>query len=136
MKVDYGQAARRHWEDAGYLEAAQRVGNADQLYGVAAECALKAVMVKLGAATTSEGDLRKGKTHLPQIWDEFWAFASGRTASRYLAVLGQSDNPFTDWQIYQRYAADSSLPSVGAMGNHKQASRACMDALDLARNGI
>jgi len=44
MPTDFRDAAERHFEDAGYLEAGNRPANADHLFGLSAECALKAVM--------------------------------------------------------------------------------------------
>jgi hypothetical protein len=61
MNTDYKNAARRHYKDAEILYSRLRWANADQLYGLAAECGLKAVMVGLCASTKSSGDLKKPK---------------------------------------------------------------------------
>ena len=42
MSENYTEAALRHWRDAELLKEQNRVENADHLFGVAAECALKA----------------------------------------------------------------------------------------------
>ncbi len=43
----FGDAHRRHWQDAELLLRHERWANADQLYGLSAECGLKAVMRSL-----------------------------------------------------------------------------------------
>ncbi|MDR3553905.1 MAG: hypothetical protein P4L55_04045 [Syntrophobacteraceae bacterium] len=48
MSVDFCDAAYRHFNDAKRLFDNDRMANADHLTGIAAECALKAVMVGLG----------------------------------------------------------------------------------------
>lgn len=48
MKTDFHDAHERHWDDAERLFEAQRWANADHLYGVAAECGLKWLMVHFG----------------------------------------------------------------------------------------
>jgi hypothetical protein len=50
---DYRDAAERHWEDAGFLINDNRIANTDHLFGMAAECALKAVMQTLGMKLTT-----------------------------------------------------------------------------------
>ena len=47
MPADFLDAHHRHWDDAERLFTAQRWANADHLYGLAAECGLKALMQKL-----------------------------------------------------------------------------------------
>ena len=55
MPIDFCDAAQRHWEDAGYLLADARPANADQLFGLSAECALKAIMLALGMTLRADG---------------------------------------------------------------------------------
>ena len=53
--ADFVDAHRRHWEDAELLFDHQRWANADQLYGLSAECGLKAVMQILGMPVDDQG---------------------------------------------------------------------------------
>ena len=48
MHTDFLDAHKRHWADAEYLFNGSRWANADQLYGVSAECGLKRLMVAFG----------------------------------------------------------------------------------------
>ena len=56
MQADFLDAHDRHWDDAGRLFAAQRWANADHLYGMAAECGLKRLMLAFGMPFDSVGD--------------------------------------------------------------------------------
>lgn len=44
LGTDFVDAHERHWRDAELLWQHQRWANADQLYGLSAECGLKALM--------------------------------------------------------------------------------------------
>jgi hypothetical protein len=132
--VDFREAAVRHWDDAHLLTHESRFANADQLFGLAAECALKAVMIALGAQTDPQGDF-SSKLHVNDLWDELNAFAAGRQGARYLAPLARfADNPFADWQTGQRYAANAHCPSdSAAIQHHTEACHACLLALQISR---
>jgi len=106
-----GHGGRRHWGDAGYLLADQRLPNADQLFGLSAECALKAVMVGLGMALRADGapDAKRHRVHINELWDEFLTFASNRGGARYSAHLTTVSSPFVDWDVGQRYAPSSTI---------------------------
>ena len=135
MSVDFGSASRRHWKDAVLLLANARPANADHLYGLSAECALKAVMVACGAPITASGDLVSGahKVHVDKLWAEYHAVLHGRAGQRYLAPLGGSkENPFSEWGVEQRYFRESALPGGAVRVRHEKASRACQAVLDRA----
>jgi hypothetical protein len=133
MQVDFGQAARRHYQDASQLKKDRRLHNADHLFGLAAECALKALMVASGARTDARGDLleRSHRKHFNDgLWDEFHVFASGRQRQRYLSRL-PPENPYMDWHVDQRYAADREFMPA-AVEAHAKGARATMAALECA----
>jgi hypothetical protein len=46
--TDFYNAYTRHIEDAEFLFSASHLGNADQIYGYAAECGLKCLMLHFG----------------------------------------------------------------------------------------
>lgn len=95
MLSDFRDAAERHWGDAEYLFSDTRLANADHLFGLAAECALKAVMQALGMALGSGGVPvdQQYKVHINHLWDEFISFSSGRGGGRYAAALGDNATP-------------------------------------------
>lgn len=93
VTTDFKDAARRHWEDAELLGSHNRWPNADHLYGFAAECALKAVMVGLGMQLGPDGKPPKPyAVHIHQLWDQFLIFANGKSQAGYAAML-QPSNP-------------------------------------------
>jgi hypothetical protein len=133
METNFSEAAKRHWQDALLLREGKRLPNADQLFGLSAECALKEVMIRLGAPTNAGGDLsqRSHWQHIDALWSEFQAFAAGRSGSRSLSALAAFvANPFSDWHTSQRYWSDSSSPSGASLDNHWKACRACLVALE------
>ncbi len=117
MPIDFKGAARRHFDDAKFLEGAARVPNAGQLYGFCAECGLKALLVAHGLPTEADGDiLRKPKTgfreHMPTLSQRvsgLSVFHDGRQASTYMAML-PSIGVFADWLVDHRYFDRASLP--------------------------
>jgi hypothetical protein len=130
MSTDFRDASERHFDDAEALRSLQRIANADHLYGVSAECSLKAVMVALGMATKPDGapEDRGHKVHMPELWAAFQSFAEGCLASRYMEPLDHR-NPFADWFIDQRYAVRSAI-SVKAMDGHRNAALQCRESLE------
>jgi hypothetical protein len=131
MSTDFRDAAKRHMADAERLKE-NSWANADHLFCVAAECALKRVMVSLAMATHQDGSPRdRGhKVHMPDLWPAFQSFAQGRLASRYLQPLS-SDNPFSDWAIEQRYSHRATIPQSQADDHHLAASQ-CMAVMEMA----
>lgn len=56
MQADYLDAHNRHWQDAESLFDSNRSANADHLYGMAAECGLKRLMLAFGMKFDSAKD--------------------------------------------------------------------------------
>lgn len=137
MRFDFQAAARRHWADAEFLRGDARLSNADQLYGLSAECALKALAVGFGwVGTTPDGDLDesrpyKFKNHVNDLWSQFQSKLRGLPSKHWSAPLGSaSGNPFSDWLVAQRYAAASDVPQELAVVAHRAAAMACQVALE------
>ena len=104
MPVDFLDAHIRHREDAKVLEGSERWANADHLYGMSAECGLKALMTAFGMPTAG-GDPVEGvdKKHIDQLWDRYEAYRSGSPAGPGYRL--PSPNPFAAWRAEQRYHA-------------------------------
>jgi hypothetical protein len=68
MNIDFLDAYLRHWEDAEALFGSERWANADHLYGLAAECGLKRLMIAFGMPVTTSGDPqhRNDRVHADQ----------------------------------------------------------------------
>ena len=99
MKIDFYDAYKRHIRDGALLAENKSWANADRLYGLAAECALKALLIKSGISSTENGDIsqRKFRKHIDQLWDEYHSFML------YQIYDIPEDNPFQNWKIDQRY---------------------------------
>lgn len=134
MAVDFRDAAKRHWDDAGHLTIDSRHPNADHLFGIAAECALKAVMGALGMRRRPSGDPDEARhrVHIDRLWDEFRTFASGRSAAHYVTLLPAGRNPFHNWDASQRYSNRSQFVRATVV-LHQQGAEATMQVLQRAR---
>lgn len=115
--VDFHKAAKRHYSDAELLMNHTRQATAGQLYGFAAECGIKSLLVWKGYPTHSvSGELiEKKKTfraHIDELIQNInmlHTFLDGRGAARYLAMI-PSIRDFSDWKTDHRYYLDSALP--------------------------
>lgn len=130
MATEYPAAARRHDHDAALLHRAQRVATADHLYGLSAECSLKAVLLALGYPARDDGSpkARSLRVHVDELWPAMLALLGDRTGGRLLGVIGDGD-PFSDWDIAQRYAPDAAIGDVDA---HRDACDRAARLLDAA----
>jgi hypothetical protein len=133
MPVDFRDAAERHWIDAGFLFAKNRMANTDHLLGMAAECALKAIMLARGMGLRADGSPEESehRVHINLLWDEFLTFSSNRDEARYAGPLLGDSNPFETWDVSQRYH-HQSLFSRGGVEQHQSAAEKVMRILQLA----
>ena len=70
MTIDFQDAAKRHYGDACLLKTHGRNPNSGQLFGVSAECGLKALLVCLKYPIEANGDLQRRdqfKKHINQL---------------------------------------------------------------------
>lgn len=108
MQTDFRDAHERHWEDAELLFEQSRWANADHLYGLAAECGLKRLMIAFGMKVAAGGgpQLPQDRVHADQVWDRYETYRSGYNRATYILP---NTNPFADWHIGQRYAHRSDF---------------------------
>jgi hypothetical protein len=109
MNADFLDAHQRHLKDAERLFLLQRWANADHLYGVAAECGLKTLMIVFGMGTDSTGTplLKDDKQHADRIWVRFESYRSGFLPGAGYSLPGS--NPFVGWNVNQRYAHQTNF---------------------------
>lgn len=135
--VDFHQAARRHFNDAELLLSQTRQANAGHLYGFAAECGVKALLVWKGYPSDPvSGDIEKKpnkfRVHIHELTKNInmvYTFLDGRGAAKYLAMI-PSIGDFSDWKTDHRYYIESELPP--SVLNWRNASREIMHMLDQA----
>lgn len=125
----YASAAARHWNDAEHLFEDSRHDNADQLFGFAAECALKAALFSELPASAG-GELPKAYyVHIDELWDKV---LSGPLRKRYPTVhaLLKLPNPFSNWSVHQRYA-DSGAVNQEEVESHRKMAQRVLGAVQL-----
>lgn len=117
MAEAFRESATRHWNDASLLERNGRRANANQLYGFAAECAIKTALCQLPGFAQG-GELGKYyRAHINELWDRVHIQQLQKRFSTLMAVLKQP-NPFHDWSVDNRYAVEEAL-SEEAFNRHR-----------------
>lgn len=113
MSTDFYNAFYRHATDADLLLDKERWANADHHYGLAAECALKAILLQQGISSKG-GDIAdpKYKQHIDKLWEKYQSFM--QTKNTYVLP---TRNSFHDWSIDQRYAHENDITEQTAR-NH------------------
>ncbi|MHA3905049.1 hypothetical protein ACTPOE_16190 [Castellaniella sp. WN] len=125
MKADFLDAHLRHWEDAERLFQAGRLANADHLYGMAAECGLKSLMLEFGMPfdiLKDRPDERKDREHINLIWTRFEVYRSGSARGTGYVLSAAGTEPFADWRASDRYAHQSGFSQDFVQGHQKGAS--------------
>lgn len=118
MKTDFLDAHERHWGDAERLFQAQRWANADHLYGMAAECGMKRLMLAFGMnvnPTTGNPLDNKDYKHAKNIWARFESYRTGHAQGAGYAL--PAGNPFGNWDVSDRYAHQSNFDQARAQGH-------------------
>lgn len=143
VRVNYSESARRHFIDASTLLGGSRQANAGQLFGIAAECGIKAILVACQVPVDADGSINKPtgvrgkgfKEHWPHLGQALTNMASAipdsRTASTYLSLIPNLSH-FSDWLIEHRYWRDAALP-LTSIARWQTAASEVMAALDKAK---
>ncbi|BDV00183.1 hypothetical protein TDMWS_02680 [Thermodesulfomicrobium sp. WS] len=110
MQTDYLDAHERHREDAELLFQTQHWANADHLYGIAAECGLKRLMLAFGMPYDTSNDrpaIGSDRKHADILWARYESYRCGHHLGAGYALT--TPNPFDDWDVGQRYAHRSNF---------------------------
>lgn len=134
VAVSYKQAARRSFEDACVLHDPPpgpshlgSLGTPDHLFGLAAECALKAILMGIGALALSPSGKPplNFQRHVDLLWNEYPAHVGGRTA------LSIPANPFRMWTVHDRYEEDATFTEA-RVAAHRRGAEIAMAVLEQA----
>ncbi len=128
----YGEAAMRHYRDGKLLVDNRRFPNADQLFGFAAECAIKSALMELRQCI-QDGELRK---EYHEHIDSLWKRASLQSLQkRYpkLTTLLRRTSPFNRWSTDLRYAADDAVGELDAT-SHRDTTKRVLGSVGLLGN--
>jgi hypothetical protein len=134
---DFKAAARRHYKDAQFLLGGDRWPNADHLAGVAAECALKAMLLGyFGVALNQRGipqhphNPRSTLGHVNHLWGELSQIVTGRAGPAFTALVA-GPTPFATWDVADRYSDGSAITQQEARG-HVNAAKTIIGMLEQA----
>ena len=101
---DHQNASERHLQDAEFLfaQAPKRLANASHLFGLSAECSLKAFAKTVNSNATFGGS----NGHIPKLFAELQnvspAIGGNATLSNHIAAIRPR---FMHWKVSQRYAS-------------------------------
>lgn len=120
---DYQDAAKRHFDDAELLFAhsSPRLANASHLFGISAECSVKAIARKFNLNARFKG----GKGHIPLLFTELCNVAPAIAGNAALAgqIVGLSHH-FGSWDVNQRYESQSTFVPAIVLQEQKGATEA------------
>lgn len=137
MQADFLDAHERHWCDADRLFSAGRYANADHLYGMAAECGLKRLMVRFGMTVNPATGAPKNSSdwkHANNIWARFESYRNGRVEGVDYGL--PTPNPFDNWDVSDRYAHQSSFNHAGVQLHQAGAAVICDLIKKAQREGL
>ncbi|MFG3145342.1 hypothetical protein [Streptomyces sp. NPDC048243] len=147
----FAKASRNHYR-AAMLAAAKHLRiSADHLAGLAAECAVKAILIdflgsRLDASNKPEHpevkylDRSRKKPqwtnkhgHLPELWEHLTAVAHRRRGGGSSALFTQLiwENPFAGWDVADRYC-DGTAITEADIDRHLEAAYALIAAHEQA----
>lgn len=105
---DYQNASERHLQDAELLfaQAPKRLANASHLFGLSAECSLKAIARKFEPSAKFGGN----KGHIPGLFSELQnvslRIGSNPNLVRHIASIQPQ---FANWNVAQRYVLQTTF---------------------------
>jgi len=100
----YADAANRCFADGDVLHGEKRYANASHLFGLGAECALKALL------RGHPGLAAVPYKHLPELRDDVLRMLSGRQYNGIRQLLNVNDY-MRDWEIGNRYWPSEAFSS-------------------------
>ncbi len=137
MQADFLDAHERHWNDAEKLFSEGRYANAGHLYGIAAECGLKRLMMRFGMAVnpaTGSPAAYDDRTHAKGIWTRFEGYRSGRVEGADYGL--PTPNPFDNWDVSDRYAHQSNFNKGDVQVHQAGAAAICNLIKKAQREGL
>jgi HEPN domain-containing protein len=122
MTEAFRESAERHWRDAELLQNEGRRANANQLFGFAAECAIKTALCQLPGCA-QDGELGKYyRAHINELWDKVHLQGIQKRFSALIAIL-RHGNQFHDWSIDHRYSPEGTVSEEASERHRKFAKR-------------
>ena len=136
MIADFLDAHMRHWDDAELLFNATRWANADHLYGLAAECGLKRLMIAfdMDIDATGSPSSKSDRFHADRAWLRYESYRSGHHDGVNYPL--PTIDPFMDWHVNQRYEHQANFTQeiaeahrIGARIVHDLVTKAILEGI-------
>jgi len=127
---DFAASAVRHFRDGDLLQKDRRSENADQLYGLAAECAIKTALSELAGCLVAGALAPIYRKHVDEIWSLVPLQNLTRRHRGLVVVLKGLRNPFNGWSIDQRYGPDGAVGD-DVLENHRRAASRVLGSIGL-----
>ncbi|EPG3323469.1 TPA: hypothetical protein N2A03_005867 [Pseudomonas aeruginosa] len=123
---DMESASHRNFQAAQTLHSNQHRHAAGYLYGLAAECAIKAMMLQAGIPVRPQDERGDDPyyAHFPNLKTILRENMQGRRASGALARFINDDRFFSQWDIKVRYCKNDQVSSGWIEMWREQASQA------------
>lgn len=124
MEYDFSRSSERHYRSARLLDEANEMADAAHLYGLAAECGIKAVLIGTGSIPiTDKGDpeLQEHKQHMNGLLRMLGSLGEGRVWPKYYAMIAGKVECFGSWSVLDRYKEEDSI-SLGDYDSWKAAA--------------
>lgn len=125
---DMKAAARRHLEAADMLDTTRRRDVAGYLYGIAAECGIKALMQQAGFTSPANGEPDPYYAHFPTLKSLLQNKIQGRNCTNLRRHLEIKDF-LSGWDIRMRYARGSQIP-VATLNRWKAQAKSVVGSID------
>lgn len=126
--MSFTEAAIRHYLDGKGLFEVQRFDNADQLFGIATECALKSCL-RNRCYLDQELD-RQFRVHVNELWEKISIHIDPKAYPSVFQLLNSASRPFNDWNVAQRYEA-TGFVKTEVCDSHKKWSARILGAAGL-----
>lgn len=122
--INMEAAARRHLAAADCLMECGCRGTAGYVYGLAAECAVKAMMLEAGLPKPADPTDRDHAyyKHFPELRTQLRDKLKGRRA-KPLATFIQDDRFMANWSLQMRYSDGKKIKEIWLSSWSEQASQ-------------
>ena len=125
--MNYTDAACRHFKDGEKLFTEKQYDNSDQLFGFAAECAIKSC---LRSNCFQNGNIKDyHKVHINDLWERTLIHVDPRTSPTLITLLGVN-HPYRDWHVKQRYE-ETGYVNQTICKNHRYWARRILGSIGL-----
>jgi hypothetical protein len=124
--MSFRDSAIRHYDDGQTLFTGNRYDNADQLFGFATECAIKACL--LPRCFSGSNLHHKYKVHIDTLWCKALLHVDPKSHPGLYALLQNKANPFANWTIENRYQPTGGISSQVCEEHHTFSQRVLIAA--------